>query len=1066
MTFRLRAGFTGLAFRLRAGLTRLAFRLRAGLTGLAFRLRAGLTRLTFRLRAGFTGLTFGLRAGFTGLTFGLRVVGHRELVGGLFSGAFGLPQRGGGGGVDLGGLFGELLGFVGLFGQLFGGRLGGVGHGLFESLLGLGERVAGLLLGVLGGRFVPLGEGFLGGLRGLLGGFDLLAGFRVVHTRRVLSVLGFLGDGGLGLGVGLTGRLLLGGVGHFLGGVGRFGERVAGLLPGFLGAVGLVVERFLGGLGGGLGGFLQRFGHFALRFLGELGGLVGRFLLFGGGVHGVIGLAVLELLRFAIGFGLLPTGIGDFPFELLGLGGHIAALSLLLLDLGLFHLFERFGDFRQRVVLFRLGRFVQSLLDSVAGFGDLFELFAGELRELFGRFSRFAPQFGGGFGELVGGLQRLVGGLLGVRFVFLGRLVRGLAQLFFHLRQRLGEFGEFLGSFGSRVFHAFRRLFGDTLDLGLFLGEHLGVFFRKPLIFGGFRGVLGERSFGRGGSFQRLGGAGQFADFDGQFPSLGVGQLGGDFGGRLFDLGVRLGDRLFSSFFSRLFSSHLRGVLLCRILLRGLGHIGLLERLGGFLGGLPRFVEPRLHDRRQLHWLGGLFQLIRHGLLFGLGGGGTRFGRFVGLLLQRLSLGDFLLGLFQLSDFGGQLVGALAPLFLIDRSLQLLGDFGEAAEHFVLFRHRLGAFLFEDLLGGFQRRGLGLFEQWLGRGELFQFLRDLSQFLLHLLLLLDQFVAFRRLQISLPRLLAELLLLFHHFADHLERRFTIRRDLAAGFLQLLQERLEPTDHRFLVRRGGVELAVLQRGERAFQFVVERGRLEHSQAFGGIHRHIAAPRRQIAERRDQLQVERGDVRLVLKRVDQHVVAAFRPLVRQRFRHRQHLSLVSDQLPHLGADAGDLQTAMQLLPLAHQFHHDVANALASGLEMGEPIFVRAFLGFHQQLDDLFHLLRRQRVDMLLHVADIAEHRLAVEAVFFELPNLQVENAGDQFTGQQPRLFLGRLLLPQLFRLVRGQCGPGDRYYHEGECHDGDCREHDCLEGDCHGSDRLEGAAPTRPRCGDRA
>ena len=1068
LTFRLRARLARLAFRLRARLAWLTFRLGARLGWLTFRLRTRLSRLTFRLRTRLAWLAFRLRARLAWLTFRLGVIGHGELVGGLFGGAFRLPQRGGGSGVDLGSLLGQFLGFVGLFGELFGRFLGGIGDRLFQGLFRLGERFAGLLLGILRGCFVALGEGVLGSLGRLFGGFELLAGFGIAHPGRILRFLGFLGDGGLGLGVRLASRLPFRGVRHVFGGVGGFRECLAGLLPGLFGAGWLVVQRFLGGLSGGFSGLFQRLGRFALRFLGEFGGLIGRFLLFGGGIHGVVRLSVLQRVGFPIGFGLLPLRGGDLPFQLLGLRGRFATLGLLLIGLGVFDFFERLGDFRQRVVLFGLTGFIQSLFDGVAGLGDLFELFAGELGEFLGCFARFTTQFRGGFRKLVGGLQRLVGGLLGVRLVVVRRLVRRLPQLFFHLGQRLREFRKFLGSFGRGVLHAFRRFLGDAFDFGLFLREPFGVFFRQPLVLGGFGGVLGERPLGGGGSFERLGGAGEFTDFDGQFTAFRIGQLGGDFSRRLFHLRVGLGDRLFRRGLSSLL---LGGVFLSGVLLGRLGHVRLVKRFGRFLSRLAGLVEPCFHDWRQLHRLGRFFQLLGDRLLLGLRLGRARIGRLVGLLLRLLGLGDFLLGLFQLSDLGGQLVRALAALFLVDRPLQLLGHLGEASEHFVLLGHRFGAFLFKDLLRRFQRRGLGLFQQRLGRGELLQFLRDFPEFLLKLLLLLNQFIAFRRLQVGLASLLAELLLLFHHLADHLERRFAIGRHLAAGLFELLQQGFQAANDRFLVGRRDIELAVLQGCERALQFLIKRGRFQHTQALGGVHRHIAAPRRQIAQRRNQLQIQRGNVCLILQRIEQQAVATFRPLVRQRLGHREHLRFVADQLPHLSAHSSDLQPAMQLLPLAHQFDHDVADALTGVLEMVEPFLVRAFLGFDEQLHDLFHLLRRQRVDMFLHVADVPEHRLIVESVFFELPNLQIQNAGDQFAGQQPSLFLSGLLLTQLFRVVRRQRGPHEHGGQNGEhqerdahavgCHAVRYHAAGCHAAGCQGSGRQPSGHPASTR-----
>ncbi len=135
-----------------------------------------------------------------------------------------------------------------------------------------------------------------------------------------------------------------------------------------------------------------------------------------------------------------------------------------------------------------------------------------------------------------------------------------------------------------------------------------------------------------------------------------------------------------------------------------------------------------------------------------------------------------------------------------------------------------------------------------------------------------------------------------------------------------------------------------------------------------------------------------------------------MVGKRLSGGQRPGFHGDQLPDLGGDLGDLQAAEQLLPLGHQPHDDVPN-LAASLVDDRQLFVLAdLLGLDQRLDDALHFLLDQAVDVAAHLADFFEDGQFRQPVLLELPDLNLEDAGDQFAGQGPGLFLGLLFAAQ--------------------------------------------------------
>jgi hypothetical protein len=91
------------------------------------------------------------------------------------------------------------------------------------------------------------------------------------------------------------------------------------------------------------------------------------------------------------------------------------------------------------------------------------------------------------------------------------------------------------------ILDPFGNLGGDFGNILLLGNQGVRLLSGKPLFLGGGCRLAGDFTLGGGGPFQRLGGAGQLANFDRLLPPPGVGQLG-------FDLGPRLVDRRLSFF--------------------------------------------------------------------------------------------------------------------------------------------------------------------------------------------------------------------------------------------------------------------------------------------------------------------------------------------------------------------------------------------------------------------------------------------------------------------------------------------------------------------------------------
>ncbi len=543
--------------------------------------------------------------------------------------------------------------------------------------------------------------------------------------------------------------------------------------------------------------------------------------------------------------------------------------------------------------------------------------------------------------------------------------------------------------FGGGLAHAFGNAVGHLGDVLLLVDELLSPFLTESRLLGGCVGLLGNASLGRGGSFERLGGAGQLARFHSQLTPLGIGKLRFDFGEcSLQRLGCRFGRTL-----ARV------GCFGCR----------LLERLGRFVGRFLRIGEARGNGARHVGVLGGAFEFLGYlllvlrrlgGILARLGGGSLLL---VGGVLQ------LLLQLAKLLDLFGQLGGAFIGAVEVNRLLEDLLDLGQAAEHLALFESGLVLLLLEQLGGCLVGRRLGLLSQGLGGGETGQRLRQPAQVLVKLRLLLDQLFGALAGQLLAAGLVAHLLLSGHQLANHAQRGLAIGVDQSGQFVDLLQQGAEPLDDGLLILGSLGKGGGLQVGTGGVELRGDLAGLENAQAIGCPGAHVAPPRAHVGKRLHQHEEQRLYVALILNRHQGGAFARVVGLLGKQRGSAVRLFLQGDKLTHLRRQSSDLQPPLQLLPLGHEHDDHLANGAAGIVEFGRALFGGALLRFGQQPHDVLHLLVDQGVDVLAHLQDLAVDRFAVEPVFLELAKLDVERRRDQLACHGAGFFLGLLLLP---------------------------------------------------------
>ncbi len=351
---------------------------------------------------------------------------------------------------------------------------------------------------------------------------------------------------------------------------------------------------------------------------------------------------------------------------------------------------------------------------------------------------------------------------------------------------------------------------------------------------------------------------------------------------------------------------------------------------------------------------------------------------------------------------------------------QLFFNLGQAADDLRLFGDRLRLVLLEELGSRFIGGGFGLLQQRFRGREIVQRLAQLAHRLVDFRLLFDHLLdgLFREL-LGLANFLAELFLFLQQVADHLQRLFAVAADQPLGLFDLFQQRPQALDHGFLAFACVVELGRRQRRVGFVQLLADLSRFQNPQAVGRAGAGLAAPIADVHQRIDQHQEQRFHVQLIL---DRRLVGGIAIILRdggQRLCGDQRPGFHGDQLPDLSRDLGDLQAAEQLLPLGHQPHDDFANLAASLVDDRRLLVLAHFLRLDQQLDDALHFLLDQAVDVAAHLADFFEDGQFRQPVLLELPNLDLEDAGDQFTGQRPRFLLGLLFAAQRVDLRAAAC-----------------------------------------------
>jgi hypothetical protein len=75
----------------------------------------------------------------------------------------------------------------------------------------------------------------------------------------------------------------------------------------------------------------------------------------------------------------------------------------------------------------------------------------------------------------------------------------------------------------------------------------------------------------------------------------------------------------------------------------------------------------------------------------------------------------------------------------------------------------------------------------------------------------------------------------------------------------------------------------------------------------------------------------------------------------------LGLKRNELLDFGRQLGDVHAAIELLPLGHELHDDVADFGAGDVELCQAVFRLSLLCFDQQLDDGVHIGSHQAANV---------------------------------------------------------------------------------------------------------